>query len=90
MVGNCGGLIVKDPSTELAFRHFHYLAKCFQVMCASDEFDFLPRAQRASQYYDQVDNLNTHYIERDPWYSDGWEPVSQIPIGRRRTAVSSD
>ena len=65
IVGNCGSLIVKDPGTELAFRHFHYLVKCFQLMCASDEFDFLPRARRASQNYDQVDNLNAHEIERE-------------------------
>ena len=54
---------MKDPHTELAFRYFDYLAKCFPVMCASDEFDFLPRAQRASQYYDQVDNLNADAID---------------------------
>jgi hypothetical protein len=31
-------------------------------MCASDEFHFLPRAQMASRYYDQLDNLDGDLI----------------------------
>jgi hypothetical protein len=47
---------------ELASRYFDYLAKCFPVMCASDEFHFLPRAERAGQYYDRIDNLDADAI----------------------------
>jgi hypothetical protein len=54
---------MKDPQTELALNYFDYLAKCFPVMCASDEFHFLPQVESASQYYDQVDNLNADVIE---------------------------
>jgi hypothetical protein len=32
-------------------------------MCASDEFDFLPRAQAASQYYDEIDDLDPDVIQ---------------------------
>jgi hypothetical protein len=53
---------MKDPQTELALHYFDYLAKCFPVMCASDEFHFLPRAETASQYYDQLDNLDADVI----------------------------
>jgi hypothetical protein len=54
---------MKDPQTESALNYFDYLAKCFPVMCASDEFHFLPRVERASQYYDQIDNLDADVIE---------------------------
>ena len=53
---------MKDPQTELALQYFNYLAKCFPIMCASDEFHFLPRAQAATKYYDQVDNLDAGVI----------------------------
>jgi hypothetical protein len=50
--------------TKLTDDYFDYIAECFPVMCASDEFDFLPRAQKATQYYDQVDNLDRDAIEQ--------------------------
>jgi hypothetical protein len=49
---------MNDTLTELAAGYFDYLAKSFPVMCASDEFHFLPRAQRASHYYDALDDLD--------------------------------
>ncbi len=55
---------MKDPQTELALQYFDYLAKCFPVMCASDEFHFLPRAETACHYYDQVDNLDVDVINK--------------------------
>ena len=54
---------MKGTQTELALRYFDYLAECFPVMCASDEFHFLPRAETASRYYDQVDNLDIDAID---------------------------
>ena len=54
---------MNDPQAELTLHYFDYLSKCFPVMCASDEFHFLPRAQMASQYYDQLDNLDRDLID---------------------------
>ena len=46
-----------------ASRYFDYLAGRFPVMCASDEFHFLPRAQAASRYYDRLDDFDASRIE---------------------------
>ena len=53
----------KDNYTKIADRYFDYLAGRFPVMCASDEFHFLPRAENASHHYDKVDNLEASAIE---------------------------
>ena len=53
---------MKGSQTELALEYFDYLAKCFPVMCASDEFHFLPRAEMASHYYDRLDDLDANVI----------------------------
>ncbi len=42
--------------------YFTYLARCFPVMCASDEFHFLPRATQAAEYYDRLDDLDAHTV----------------------------
>jgi len=54
---------MSDGITKLADSYFKYLAGCFPVMCASDEFHFLPRAQAAAEYYDRLDNLDSQIIE---------------------------
>ena len=54
---------MKDSLSKSALSYFEYLAKKFPVMCASDEFHFLPRAQAASRYYDQLDNLEADAID---------------------------
>jgi hypothetical protein len=51
-----------DSLAKLADDYFDYIAKCFPVMSASDEFDFLPRAERATRYYDRVDDLDRDAI----------------------------
>jgi uncharacterized protein (DUF885 family) len=43
----------------LAQEYFDYMARRFPVMCASDEFHFLPRAQTAAKYYDKLDDLDS-------------------------------
>lgn len=43
--------------------YFDYLAERFPVMCASDEFDFLPRAENACYHYDKLDKLDAVAIE---------------------------
>ncbi|MBW1981151.1 MAG: DUF885 family protein [Deltaproteobacteria bacterium] len=47
----------------LATDYFEYLARCFPVMCASDEFHFLPRAQAARRYYEELDDLGRQKIQ---------------------------
>jgi uncharacterized protein (DUF885 family) len=47
---------------EFAESYFDYLAEHFPVMCASDEFHFLPRAENASNHYDKLDNLDADAI----------------------------
>jgi uncharacterized protein (DUF885 family) len=48
---------------SLAQTYFDDLARMFPVMCASDEFHFLPRAQAAVNYYDRLDDLDSQTIE---------------------------
>ena len=48
---------------HLADRYFRFLATCFPVMCASDEFHFLPRTQAAAEFYSQLDDLDSHKLE---------------------------
>ena len=48
---------------KLTQSYFDYLAKSFPVMCASDEFHFLPRAAAASRYYDRMESLDPISIE---------------------------
>jgi hypothetical protein len=47
---------------EFANRYFDYLAGRFPVMCASDEFHFIPRAENAARYYDKMENLDADAI----------------------------
>jgi hypothetical protein len=54
---------MKAPHIQLALRYFNDLAGRFPVMCASDEFHFLPRAQAAEEYYDRLDDLEECAIE---------------------------
>lgn len=48
---------------KLANGYFDFLAERFPVMCASDEFDFLPRAENATRYYDKLDQIEADAIE---------------------------
>lgn len=53
---------MKDHLQAVASSYFDYVAKSFPVMCSSDEFHFLPRAERAGQYYDHLENLDADAI----------------------------
>ena len=48
---------------SLTESYFEFLAGRFPVMCASDEFDFLPRAENAARYYDKLDRFDSNAIE---------------------------
>jgi len=54
---------MKNPHRQLARRYFNDLAGRFPVMCASDEFHFLPRAQAAADHYDKLDDLRSSAID---------------------------
>ena len=53
----------KDSHLSLAQEYFDDLARRFPVMCASDEFHFIPRAQASANYYDKLDVLDAAAIE---------------------------
>jgi uncharacterized protein (DUF885 family) len=53
----------QNSHLKLAQEYFDDLARRFPVMCASDEFHFLPRAQAAANYYDKLDDLDPAAIE---------------------------
>ena len=57
-------MTANESHFKLAESYFAYLAHCFPVMCASDEFHFMPRAQSAADYYDRLDDLGSQAIER--------------------------
>ena len=48
---------------KLAASYFSFLAERFPVMCASDEFDFLPRAENAARHYDKLDQIEATAIK---------------------------
>jgi uncharacterized protein (DUF885 family) len=52
----------KNSYEKLAESYFNYLAGRYPVMCASDEFHFLPRAENACNYYDKMENLDARSI----------------------------
>ncbi len=56
-------MIMNQSHDKLADEYFAFLAKRFPVMCASDEFHFLPRAEAAHFFYDRLDNFNKAGIE---------------------------
>ena len=52
----------ENQITRIANEYFALLARAFPVMCASDEFHFLPRVQEAVQFLDRVDELSQDAI----------------------------
>lgn len=48
---------------DMVSQYFRYLAMTFPVMCASDEFHFLPRAENARNYYHRMESLHADDIE---------------------------
>ncbi len=54
-----------DSHFQPAKQYFAFLAKAFPVMCASDEFDFMPRAEDASMYYSSIENLDKEKANLD-------------------------
>jgi uncharacterized protein (DUF885 family) len=70
-----------DNYKKLADNYFEFLAEYFPVMCASDEFDFLPRAESACKYYDKLDKFESSNIE---------EAIDKLKGFRKRFAATSD
>ncbi len=48
----------KSQISKTADEYFSLLARTFPVMCASDEFHFLPRVQEAGKFLDRMDELS--------------------------------
>ena len=48
---------IQQRIRNLASDYFSFLSRNFPVMCASDEFHFMPRVEEASQFYDSLDNM---------------------------------
>ena len=71
----------KAEYKKTAERYFDYLAKRFPVMCASDEFDFLPRAENACHHYDKLDKLDAIAIE---------ESIDTLKQFQKAFALSND
>ena len=47
----------------LAQQYFAFLAEQFPVMCASDEFYFMPRAEEAYRFYAQMDDVDNGALD---------------------------
>ncbi|MGD8254316.1 MAG: DUF885 family protein [Syntrophobacterales bacterium] len=57
--------MTERPANEIdriANEYFSLLARAFPVMCASDEFHFLPRVQEAVEFLDRMDELSQEAI----------------------------
>ena len=57
--------VTERPANEIgriANEYFSLLARSFPVMCASDEFHFLPRVQKAAKFLDRLDDLSQEAI----------------------------
>ena len=52
-----------DAIEKLIADYFQYLAQQFPVMCASDEFHFLPRSGDACDYYHELDDFDAEHLE---------------------------
>ncbi len=83
----CGSTwsFMEDGHTALISRYFDYLAEHFPVMCASDEFLALPRAQAASRHYHRIEDLDAAAVN---------ECLADLEAFReefdRRTAAATD
>jgi len=56
-------LINPSEYNTIAGSYFDFLAERFPVMCASDEFHFLPRAENACNHYDKLDDVDADAME---------------------------
>jgi uncharacterized protein (DUF885 family) len=74
-------LNTSDDYKKLADNYFEFLAEYFPVMCASDEFDFLPRAEKASKHYDKLDKFESCNIE---------DAIDKLKGFRKQFAAAND
>jgi len=52
----------ENQTVRIADTYFSLLARAFPVMCASDEFHFLPRVQEAAGFLERMDDLSEEGI----------------------------
>lgn len=48
---------------KLTEKYFDYVGNRFPVMCASDEFHFVPRAESAGEHFDRLDSLDEGLLQ---------------------------
>ncbi len=72
---------LNNRHNEIALRYFNLLSKRFPVMCASDEFHFLPRAENAMNYYDKMDNLSAETVN---------EVVSELKVFQKELSFLAE
>ncbi len=70
-----------DDYKKIADNYFEFLAEHFPVMCASDEFDFLPRAENAGRHYDKLDKFESNVIEQS---------IDKLKDFQKRFAAAND
>ncbi|NQT46964.1 MAG: DUF885 family protein [Candidatus Omnitrophica bacterium] len=71
---------MKDTKTDLkriADDYFGYMARAYPVMCLSDEFYFLPRAEGAMKFLTEIDSLDSDKIAGDIRYIKGLQKELQ-------------
>ena len=69
-----------DDYKKIADSYFDFLTERFPVMSASDEFDFLPRAENAARHYDKLDEIDSGSIE---------EAIDKLKDFRKRFAAAN-
>jgi hypothetical protein len=72
------------PHIEMATRHFERLARQFPVMCASDEFHFLPRVAAAGKYYERMDDFEAEKINGFISEMEGLQKELSLRISREK------
>ncbi|MBW1897702.1 MAG: hypothetical protein JRI61_01435, partial [Deltaproteobacteria bacterium] len=55
--------MIENSVIRFSDLYFAFLAKHFPVMCASDEFHYMPRAEKASDYYDCLEDFSGEEIK---------------------------
>ena len=86
-----GGRGLAESVADLASDYFRCMAERFPVMCASDEFPFLPRAGDACHYFDRLDDLGANAIEESIQLLKGFQRrLSRLAAPEDDLEVGSD
>jgi len=73
-----------------ASRYFSFLARHFPVMCASDEFYFMPRAEEAAKHYGRLENFDRDSFSEDLQQIHGFRDIFEkisVPAGDQESSI---